>query len=43
MTRYWENLALQPVNVRTLDGIDLKALRAGVVRGDEGTEGYVLD
>jgi len=43
MTRYWENMALQPVNVRSLDGVDLKALRPRIARSDEGTEGYALD
>lgn len=43
MARYWENMALQPVNVRSLDGVDLKALRPRIARSDEGTEGYALD
>lgn len=43
MAKYWESMALQPVNVRALDGVDLKTLRPMTVRSDEGTEGYVLD
>ena len=34
-------LDMQPVNVRALEGVDLKKLK--IVRSDEGTEGYVLD
>jgi hypothetical protein len=38
---YRRNMALLPVNVRVLDGVDIKALK--VERRDEGTKGYVLD
>ncbi|KAM7208278.1 hypothetical protein V8F20_001256 [Naviculisporaceae sp. PSN 640] len=37
---YWKNMALQPVNVRVLDGVDLGALP--IQTTDEGAEGYVL-
>ncbi|KAK1757777.1 Mss4-like protein [Echria macrotheca] len=37
---YWKNMALQPVNVRVLDGVDLGALT--IQKTDEGAEGYVL-
>lgn len=40
MAVYWKNMALQPVNVRVLDGVDLKLLK--IERTDDGTEGYVL-
>ncbi|KAH7633127.1 hypothetical protein B0T09DRAFT_406665 [Sordaria sp. MPI-SDFR-AT-0083] len=35
------NLSLQPLNVRTLEGIDWECIRQRVERTDEGTEGYV--
>lgn len=38
---YHKNMALQPVNVRTIEGLDLSSIT--VERSDEGTEGYVLD
>jgi hypothetical protein len=34
-------LDIQPVNVRALEGVDLKELE--IVRSDEGTEGYSLE
>jgi len=37
---YWKNMALQPVNVRALYGVDLAIL--DIKTTDEGTEGYVL-
>lgn len=37
---YWKNMALQPLNVRALDGVDLESLE--IERTDEGAEGYVL-
>ncbi|KXJ86424.1 glutathione-dependent formaldehyde-activating enzyme [Microdochium bolleyi] len=37
---YYRNMSLQPLNVRTLDGIDTASLR--IERNDEGTEGYEL-
>ncbi|KAK4214182.1 hypothetical protein QBC37DRAFT_314799 [Rhypophila decipiens] len=37
---YWKNMALQPVNVRVLDGVDLSTLT--IQTTDEGAEGYVL-
>ncbi|KAM7186062.1 hypothetical protein V8F33_012053 [Rhypophila sp. PSN 637] len=37
---YWKNMALQPVNVRVLDGVDLSPLT--IQTTDEGVEGYVL-
>ena len=37
---YWKNMAMQPLNVRALDDIDLVSLE--IKRTDEGTEGYVL-
>jgi hypothetical protein len=37
---YHKNMALQPLNVRTLNGVDVGALQ--IERTDEGTEGYVL-
>lgn len=36
------NLSLQPLNVRTLEGIDWECIRQRVERTDEGTEGYVI-
>ncbi|KAM3451319.1 hypothetical protein NHJ6243_009617 [Beauveria neobassiana] len=38
---YHKNMALQPVNVRTIEGLDLKSIK--VERSDSGTDGYVLD
>ncbi|OAA72933.1 Mss4-like protein [Akanthomyces lecanii RCEF 1005] len=38
---YHKNMALQPVDVRTIEGLDLSSIT--VERSDEGTEGYVLD
>lgn len=38
---YHKNMALQPVNVRTITGLDLKSIH--VERTDCGTDGYVLD
>jgi len=40
MAVYWKNMALQPLNVRALDDVDLEFLK--VERTDEGTEGYTL-
>ncbi|RKU48893.1 hypothetical protein DL546_008635 [Coniochaeta pulveracea] len=40
MAAYWKNMAMQPLNVRTFDGLDLESLK--IERTDEGTEGYVL-
>jgi hypothetical protein len=37
---YRKNMALQPLNVRALDDVDLAALQ--IEKSDEGTEGYVL-
>ncbi|KAK4443385.1 hypothetical protein QBC34DRAFT_488382 [Podospora aff. communis PSN243] len=37
---YWKNMAMQPLNVRTLDNVDIQLLE--VKRTDEGTEGYAL-
>jgi hypothetical protein len=37
---YRRNMALQPLNVRALDGVDIATLH--IERTDEGTEGYVL-
>jgi hypothetical protein len=37
---YWKNMAMQPLNVRALDNVDIDSLR--VSRTDEGTEGYTL-
>ncbi|KAJ9137211.1 Glutathione-dependent formaldehyde-activating enzyme [Coniochaeta hoffmannii] len=37
---YHKKMALQPLNVRALDGVDLATLQ--IERSDEGTEGYVL-
>ncbi|KAK0654753.1 hypothetical protein B0T16DRAFT_395629 [Cercophora newfieldiana] len=37
---YWKNMAMQPLNVRALDGVDLESLP--VQRSDEGTAGYVV-
>ena len=41
MAVYRKNMDIQPVNVRALDGVDLRGLE--VQRSDEGTEGYDLD
>ena len=38
---YHENMRLQPLNVRAVEGVDLSVL--DVQRTDEGTEGYQLD
>jgi hypothetical protein len=38
---YHKNMALQPVNVRAIEGLDLKSIY--VERTDSGTEGYMLD
>lgn len=43
MAAYWKNMALQPINVRALDGIDVKDFRDRIVRSDEGTEGYIVE
>jgi hypothetical protein len=40
MAVYWKNMALQPLNARTIDGLDIGSLE--IKRVDEGTEGYVL-
>lgn len=40
MEIYRKNMALQPLNVRTFDGLDIGSLQ--IKRTDEGTEGYVL-
>jgi hypothetical protein len=40
LAAYWRNMAMQPLNVRTLDDVDIGALK--VERKDEGTEGYEL-
>ena len=37
---YRRNMALQPLNVRALEGVELETLQ--IERSDEGTEGYVL-
>jgi hypothetical protein len=41
MAVYRKNMDMQPVNVRALDGVDLRGLE--IQRSDEGTEGYELD
>lgn len=38
---YHKNMALQPVNVRAIEGLDLKSMH--IERTDCGTDGYVLD
>lgn len=38
---YHKNMSLQPVNVRSIEGVDLSTIH--IERSDEGTEGYVLD
>ncbi len=38
---YWKNIALQPLNVRAFEGIDVSSLE--VKRNDCGTQGYLLD
>ncbi|KAK3373080.1 glutathione-dependent formaldehyde-activating enzyme [Lasiosphaeria ovina] len=40
MAVYRKNLAVQPLNVRTIENLDLASVR--VEKSDEGTEGYVL-
>ncbi|KAK3313321.1 hypothetical protein B0H66DRAFT_628999 [Apodospora peruviana] len=40
MAVYRKNMALQPLNVRAIDGLDIELLQ--IKRTDEGTEGYVL-
>ncbi|KAK5991546.1 hypothetical protein PT974_09830 [Cladobotryum mycophilum] len=40
---YHKNMKLKPLNVRTLDNLDLASLRPLIKREDEGTDGYVLD
>ena len=40
LAAYWKNLAMRPLNVRVLDGVDVGGLK--VQREDEGTEGYEL-
>jgi hypothetical protein len=40
MAAYWKNMALQPLNARTIDALDINSLK--IERTDEGTEGYVL-
>jgi len=37
---YWKNMALQPLNVRALDDVDINTLK--IERRDEGTDGYTL-
>ncbi|TFB01173.1 hypothetical protein CCMA1212_007055 [Trichoderma ghanense] len=39
---YHKNMAMQPLNVRTIEGVDLDKLRPLTKREDEGTEGYEL-
>jgi hypothetical protein len=38
---YHKNMALQPLNVRTIEGLDLRSIK--VERDNCGTEGYALD
>lgn len=38
---YFRNMELQPLNVRTLEGVNVDTLV--LQRSDEGTEGYELD
>ena len=38
---YHENMRLQPLNARAMEGVDLSVLK--IRRTDEGTEGYQLD
>ncbi|CEJ92899.1 hypothetical protein VHEMI08526 [[Torrubiella] hemipterigena] len=38
---YHKNMSLQPVNVRSIESLDLSKIH--VERSDEGTEGYVLE
>jgi hypothetical protein len=38
---YHENMKLQPLNVRAMEGVDLSLLN--ITRSDEGTEGYRLE
>ena len=40
LAAYWKNMAMQPLNVRALDDVEIGSLT--VQRTDEGTEGYVL-
>lgn len=38
---YHKNMAIQPLNVRAMKGLDIGSLQ--IDKTDEGTEGYVLD
>ncbi|KAL6856796.1 hypothetical protein J3F83DRAFT_751856 [Trichoderma novae-zelandiae] len=40
---YHKNMAMQPLNVRAIEGINLDSLRPLIKREDEGTEGYALN
>ncbi|OTA01100.1 hypothetical protein A9Z42_0014060 [Trichoderma parareesei] len=40
---YHKNMAMQPLNVRAMEGVKLDNLRPLIKREDEGTEGYDLE
>ncbi|KAL7782382.1 hypothetical protein V8C43DRAFT_296174 [Trichoderma afarasin] len=40
---YHKNMAMQPLNVRAIEGVKVDTFRPLIKREDEGTEGYELD
>ncbi|KAM7184439.1 hypothetical protein V8F20_012223, partial [Naviculisporaceae sp. PSN 640] len=40
---YWRDTALQPVNVRALDAVDIESFRKRIVTSVEGAEVYLVE